>query len=111
MLTNNAERISLEEKIVNIIIDEIGKGNLSDDQASEISTFAQKELDEANNSQELLEIIEKMCLKWPFFERLKTTLQLQTNEDVDKEVHDGAVALTEHGKIDEAIKLMKTAKD
>lgn len=111
MQLDSSEKLLLEKKIVEILLDQMAQGKLNDDQAKAISVWAEASMKNVQNKQHLSEFLAVLCGKYPFFESVKVIEQGKVDDLVDQEIHDGAIALAQHGKIEEAIKLTKTATE
>ena len=83
------------------------RGDINEDEASEIGDYVMENIDNAKNNAELLDFLINLANKWPVFDSILTAeLQQATGAKEDavvKETED----LIKENKIDEALKTVK----
>ncbi len=109
MPLEESEKLELEKRMVDLMLDQMAEGKLTDNQAQSISRYCEESLKNVKNKQHLSEFLSVLVSKYPFFQSIQASEQGKVDEAVDKEVHEGALVLAQHGKIEEAIKLTQTA--
>ncbi|MEK9176303.1 MAG: hypothetical protein AAB520_02550 [Patescibacteria group bacterium] len=99
----------VEKQIVDMGIDKYGDGTISKEELSKIADFVVEGMEKVKTQQDLSEFLAFLASRWSFFQNLVTIEQGAVKEASDKQVYTGALDLAKHGRIDEAVKLAKTA--
>lgn len=99
----------LEEEIVNLLIDALEKEEITEETMSIISGYVLDHVTSVTDNKSAIAFLEVLTEKWKMFEPLLTLEKSILQEQVEDEVADGVLLLLEHGKLDSAIKLAKSA--
>lgn len=103
------EKKLLEAQIVTTIQDGLEKGVLTEKDPPLIADFVLERIDAVRTRQEVILFLSDLAARWPHFLTLRIIAQGKYTERIEAEVAGGVAALAEHGKIEEAISLAKSA--
>ena len=109
MALSNEQREVVFKKINDIVLMGIDAGALEEYELSDIASYALKRMGELNGDGELPIFYQELADKWPIFSSLLDEEDGRAHEMVENEVSEGASMLLQHGKVDEALALVKTA--
>jgi len=103
------EKRDLDKKIINAALSEMEAGKVSEEELSNLAGFVIDYLHPAKNQIEIGNLLTRATSKWPFLEGIILAEQSELKNAVEDEVFDGVLTLAKHGKVEEAIKLAKSA--
>jgi hypothetical protein len=109
--TLQTKRKELEERIVQIILDEIEKNTLTIDQAKEITGFWLSRISTLTTEESLTNFVDELAAKWPIFNTLVMIEQNKIRRGEEEKVAENVVSLVRDGKIEEAVSLAKSANN
>ncbi len=104
-----ASKRDLEKRIVDAALDEMEAGKLSEQELTNIANFIIDYLRPTKNQTEIDNFLNQAASKWQFLQGIKLVEQSEFKEAVEDEILDGVLTLAKHGKVEEAIKLAKSA--
>lgn len=99
----------LEEKIVNLLIDALEKKEITEETMSVISGYVLDHVTNVIDNQSAIIFLEDLTQKWKMFEPILLLEKSILQGQVEDEVADGVLLLLQHGKLESAIKLAKSA--
>jgi hypothetical protein len=99
----------IEDEIVKIMINASQTQQLSDEDLSVISTVVLDTIDQVSDQVTLQTFLQDLVSRWPVFKPLLILELKEMKEKVEDEVAEGVLLLARHGKIENAIKLAKSA--
>lgn len=99
----------LEEKIVNLLIDALEAEKITEETMSTISGYVLDNVTGVTDNKSAITFLEDLTKQWDMFKPLLTLEKSILQEQIEDEVADGVLLLLEHGKLDSAIKLAKSA--
>ena len=105
------QKYQIEKKIITKAIDEYGKKTVTRDTLIQIADFVIEGLKKMRTTSDLSQFLSSISAKWPFFKNIATTHGAGKQTLAESEALTGALVLAQHGKVDEAIKLAKTATE
>lgn len=95
------------------IADSLENGQISKEQAAEISSYILENIDKTNNNAELFTFLEDLATKWPMFSNLATSEDIKVGGEIAEAVKQEKVEeigdLIKENKIDEALKVATDA--
>lgn len=100
---------AIYKHILDSILIGLDSGEIEAYQSSEIAEFILGKVEKLQTDQEAIGLYQQIAELWPFMDTLLEKSQLENLEKVEGEVSEGAVTLLKHGKVDDALKLVKTA--
>lgn len=105
------KKTELEQRIVDVVLQEIEKETINLNQAKEVTSFWLAKSGDLTTEEELLRFVEEFTLKWPIFSKINLVEQgkVQASEDL-KKVED-VTSLVKNGKIEEALGLAKATNN
>lgn len=109
MYVTSADKEHIQTQIVEIIIYTLEHEQMTNTQASEISEFVLKEISHIHTQDDLMRFLQELSNRWKIFLPLHTQETGKKTEQIEEEVAEGVLLLTQHGKIDEALKLARSA--
>lgn len=95
--------------LVDTGIDRYGDGTISKEELGLIADFAAESMDKIKTQADLSSFLAALVSRWPIFQNIVAIEKGVVKEASDKRVYSGALDLAKHGKIEEAVKLAKTA--
>lgn len=104
-------RERLEDSIVDTMLNKLEKEELTEDEMSIISAYVLDHVDNVKDNRTAIEFLEALAEKWDIFSTLLKIERAEMKGKVEAEVADGVLLLLQHGKLDNAIKLAKSATD
>lgn len=99
---------SIYKHILDNILLGLESGALEPYQSSEIAGYIVGRVEKLDTEQDASNLYQQIAEEWPFMEVLLDDSKAQNLEKVEDEVSQGAVALLRHGKVEDALKLVKT---
>jgi len=109
-LTEEHKR-EVERKLVEVIIDALGKNLISVGDKDTISAFILERMRNVKDHEELISFLRELSSKWAIFSPLLVTESGEVKAKSEDQAVDKVQSLTQEGKIDEAINMAKTAVD
>ena len=109
MALSNEQREDVFKKINDIVLMGIDAGALEEYELSDIASYTLKRVGELNGDGDLPIFYQELADKWPIFSSLLDEEDGRAHEMVENEVSEGASMLLQHGKVDEALALVKSA--
>lgn len=100
---------AIYKHILDTILLGLDSGELETYQSSEIAEFILGKVEKLQTEQETIGLYQQIAELWPFMDTLLEKSQLENLEKVESEVSEGAVTLLKHGKVEDALRLVKTA--
>ena len=111
MNPDEAYKNKILERVALKIADSLENGQLSKEQASEISSYILENIDNKKNNSELFSFLEELAVKWPMFSGLVASEQSEVVETVKQEKVEEIGDLIKDNKIDEALKAATEANN
>lgn len=108
MSLNHEQSEAIYKNILDIVLIGLDAREIEAWQASEIAEYVLGKVEKFESEHEVNVFYEELSSQWPFLELL---LQSQKNEDIKKvgeEVSESALTLLKHGKVDDALSLVKS---
>lgn len=99
----------LEEEIVNLLIDALDKGEITEETMSVISGYVLDHVTSVTDNRSAITFLEELTGQWKIFTPILTMEKSVLQGQVEDEVADGVLLLLQYGKLDSAIKLAKSA--
>lgn len=99
----------IEKQIVDTGIDRYGDGTISKEELGLIADFAVVGMNMIKTQGDLSNFLTSLVSRWPIFQNIATIEEAHVKEAADSQVYSGALALAKDGKIENAIRLAKTA--
>lgn len=99
---------AIYKHILETILVGLDSKQLEDYQTSEIAEFILGKVEKLQTEQEAVSLYEQIAELWPFMDMLLEKSQIENLEKVEDEVSEGAVTLLKHGKVEDALRLVKT---
>ena len=99
----------LEEQIVNMLIDALEKKEITEETMSVISGYVLDHVTTVIDNKSAILFLEALVEQWKMFEPLLIMEKSVVQKQIEDEVADGVLLLLQHGKLDSAIKLAKSA--
>ena len=84
-------------------------GRLSEQDLTDIANFIVDNLRPTKDKFGIGKFLNDAAAKWKFLEGIKLTEESELKDAVEDEVFDGVITLAKHGKVEEAIRLAKSA--
>lgn len=109
MALSNEQREVVFKRIIDTMLIGIDAGTLEPYELNNISEYVLKRTGELESESQAPLLFEELSDRWPIFSSLLEEEQGKNNEKVESEVSEGAATLLQHGKVDEALALVKTA--
>lgn len=99
----------IETQIVETMISALENEKITESESSEIAAFVLDRIDAVTTTQEMTTFLQDLAAKWEIFGSLLFLEQADLKERVEDEVAAGVLLLAEHGKLDDAIRLARSA--
>lgn len=84
-------------------------GEIEAYEASEIASFIVGKIEQIEEEAKILDFYKSLSEQWPFLEVLIQEDVNKRTEKAEDEAVEGAIALLQHGKIEDALNIAKTA--
>lgn len=98
----------IEQHVVERMISALDREEIDENEVPLIADFVLKGVDSITNEDEKMAFLRELAGKWRIFTGLLVIQSGEVKEKVEDEVAGGVLALAQHGKIEEAIKLAQT---
>ncbi len=103
----------LKDVVLNDVVDALilalENGVIKEGDITPIADYVLGRMDDIKSEIEMDQFLSELSTKWPIFSHITSGFQAENKEKADSEVAEGVLTLAQHGKIDEAISLAKTA--
>ena len=99
----------VEKQIVDTGINKFEDGTITKEMLSQIADFTDEGMNKVKTQSDLSSFLSALASHWPIFQNIVTIEQGVVKEASDKKVYSGALDLAKHGKIEDAVKLAKSA--
>lgn len=106
-----AHKKEVERKLVETIIDSLGKNLISVNDKNTMSGFILERMPIVKTHEELITFLRELSSKWAIFSPLLVIESGEVKDKNEEKAVDKVETLTQEGKIDEAINMAKTAVD
>lgn len=106
MNPDEAYKSKIGERLTRTLADGVGKGEINEEEASEISTYILENIDKAENNLQLLSLLEELAKKWPVFEHILTLEQAEITDKKEDAAVQHAENLIKENKLDEALSVV-----
>lgn len=100
---------AIYKHIINTIIEGLDTGELEAWEASEIAEYVLGKVENLDTENDKFKFYEELSGLWPFLEVLLEEHVAEMVEKTEGEISEGALALLKHGKVEDALNLVKTA--
>lgn len=102
-------REKMEDAVVDVMLNRLEKGDITEDDMSVISAYVLDHVDAVVDNNSAVAFLEALSQKWEIFASLLKLEKAEMQGKVEDEVADGVLLLLQHGKLDNAIRLAKSA--
>ncbi len=109
MALSHEQKEILFKKILDVMQMGAEAGALEQYELNDISEYSLKRANELNSEGEIRMFYEELSDRWPVFGILLEEEDSRVKERAEEEATEGAATLLQHGKIDEALALVKSA--
>ena len=109
MALSHEQKEDIFKKINDVVLMGIDTGALEEYELSDIAAYALKRTGELEGEGEISVFFQELSDRWPIFNSLLDEEEHKAHERVENEVSEGASMLLQHGKVEEALALVKTA--
>lgn len=99
------------ERLTKVLIDALEAGEISQKEASEVSSYILDNIDKAQDNSQLFDFLTTISNKWSIFSNVLASEQEEISNTKKEEAIGQASSLIEENKIDEAIKVVENATD
>lgn len=100
---------AIYKHIIITITEGLDSGELEAWEASEIAEYVLGRVDKLESENDKYKFYEELSALWPFLEVLLEEHAAEMIEKTEGEISEGALALLQHGKVEDALNLVKTA--
>lgn len=97
------------KKILDEVVVGLEAGDIEAYEASEIAEYVLGKVEEIESEQAISNFYEQIVDLWPAMDNLLSDKRTEDIEKKEQEASEGALALLQQGKIDEALSVAKTA--
>ena len=111
MNPNDAYKNKIGERLTRILLDALEKQEITEDEASEISTYILDNINKAKDNAALFDFLTNISTMWPIFSKVLAAEQEEKLNVKKEEAIGQASNLIKENKIDEAIKVVGNATD
>ncbi len=95
--------------ILDIVLLGLESGGLEAWESSEIAEYVLGKVEKIESESDTYKLYEELSSMWPFLEMLMDEQKADMQEKREGEISEGALTLLQHGKVDDALDLVKTA--
>lgn len=99
---------AIYKQILEEIANGLDSGELEEYEAAEIAQYCIDKVERLDAEVDKYRFFEELSTLWPYMEVLMEEKKVENIENTEKEVAEGAITLLSHGKVDEALGLVKT---
>ncbi len=107
MNSDEAYKNKIGARLTKTLADALLKGEIIENEASEISTYILDNIDKAQDSSQLLSFLEELSNKWSIFNQILTLEQAVITEKKEDIAVQQAEILVKENKLDEALDVME----
>lgn len=111
MNPDEAYKNKIGERLTRILLDALEKQEISEDEASDISSYILDNINKAKDNVQLFDFLTTLAKTWPIFSKALATEQEEILNNKKEEAIGQASGLIKENKIDEAIKVVENATD
>jgi len=109
MALTGEDKDIIYKKIIDIIINALEVNDIEEHEAERIAQFTLDGMSNIVSESQLGDFYDDLSSRWEIFTPLLKEIEGSRREKVENEMSEGALTLLEHGRIDDALKLAKTA--
>lgn len=95
--------------ILDVILLGLESGELEAYESSEIAEYVLGKVERLESERDVVGFYKELSELWPFLEVLMDETNKENQEKMEAEAAEGALTLLKHGKVDDALDLVKTA--
>lgn len=111
MNPDEAYKNKIGERLTRILLDALEKQEVTEEEASEISSYILDNINNAKDNAALFDFLTTIAKMWPIFSKALATEQEEMLNSKKEEAIGQASSLIKENKIDEAIKVVGNATD
>ena len=99
------------ERLTKVLIDVLEAGEVSQEEASDISSYILENINNAKDNTQLFDFLTNLAKKWPIFSKVLDTEQQEISDSKKDEAVGQASDFIKENKIDEALKVVEAATE
>ena len=111
MNPDEAYKNKIGERLTRMLLDALEKQEVTEDEASEISTYILDNINKAKDNAALFDFLTTISKMWPIFSKALASEQEEMSNNKKEEAIGQASSLIKENRIDEAIKVVGSATD
>ena len=106
---DEAYKNKIGSRLTKTLADSLSAGKITEDEASEISSYVLNNIDKSQDNSQLLAFVEELAVKWPIFSSILTLENAEVSEKKEDIAVEQAESLIKENKLDEALNVVENA--